>query len=69
MKRFLTEYTDDGSLWNGPIILADSIDMAKAIAVCLLSPSGTPLTVIGEYVTSVPVEAITAPLVAGPRPN
>lgn len=50
-RRFLTEYAgDEGTRWDGPIILADSPEMAKALTVCLLAPNGRRLAVVGELV-------------------
>lgn len=55
MRRFLTEYVaEDGSRWAGPLILADSEEMAEALNVCLLGPTGQRLTILGEVILTLP---------------
>lgn len=56
MKRFLTEFTADGALYAGPMILADSVELAEAINLCLQDPHGKPLRLVGEVIDICPVE-------------
>ncbi len=69
MKRFFTEYVaEDGSRWAGPLILADCEEMAQALNVCLLGPTGQRLTILGELVVTMPTGVDEAQFL-GRRPN
>lgn len=68
MKRFCTEYVaEDGSHWSGPLILADSLEMAQALNVCLLGPGGERLSIIGEEVMTLPAVGVSLSVSVGIR--
>ena len=55
MKRWLTEFTAvDGDRYAGPILIADSQEMAVALLSCLQGPNGQALRIIGELLYQVP---------------
>ena len=68
MLRFLTEYTAaDGARYAGALILADSVEMAEAILLCLQGPNGQPIRLLGEVVMQIPEGVDTVSVVRRPH--